>query len=502
MIEMRNITKRFGSLVANDHISFKALPGEIHALLGENGAGKTTLMSILFGLYEPDEGEILINGEVVKIKDPNDATKYNIGMVHQHFKLVEVFTVLDNIILGLEDLKYGFITKDKARQKITEIMNQYNLHVDLDEYVKNLTVGEQQKVEILKMLYRNSDILIFDEPTAVLTPQEIDELIEIMKGFAKEGKTVILITHKLEEIKRAANKCTILRRGKVIDTVDVKSVTKNQLAEMMVGRVLNQKYEFNEYQPKEKVLSLKNVTLKGKSKDILKDISFDVHKGEILGIAGIDGNGQTELVQVITGMMRHTSGEIILNGVDISHTSIRRRIMSGISHIPEDRQKHGLVLDFNLAYNLVLQEYHTDKFQKYSILNHNLINEYAKDLVQKYDIRSAAGINSSARSMSGGNQQKAIVAREIEKPHDLLIAFQPTRGLDVGAINNIHQQMIKERNNDKAVLLVSFELEEIFSLSDRILVIFEGKIVGEFLRGQVDEETIGLYMSGTRKEVE
>ena len=442
MIEMRNITKRFGSLVANDHISFKALPGEIHALLGENGAGKTTLMSILFGLYEPDEGEILINGEVVKIKDPNDATKYNIGMVHQHFKLVEVFTVLDNIILGLEDLKYGFITKDKARQKITEIMNQYNLHVDLDEYVKNLTVGEQQKVEILKMLYRNSDILIFDEPTAVLTPQEIDELIEIMKGFAKEGKTVILITHKLEEIKRAANKCTILRRGKVIDTVDVKSVTKNQLAEMMVGRVLNQKYEFNEYQPKEKVLSLKNVTLKGKSKDILKDISFDVHKGEILGIAGIDGNGQTELVQVITGMMRHTSGEIILN------------------------------------------------------------NEYAKDLVQKYDIRSAAGINSSARSMSGGNQQKAIVAREIEKPHDLLIAFQPTRGLDVGAINNIHQQMIKERNNDKAVLLVSFELEEIFSLSDRILVIFEGQIVGEFLRGQVDEETIGLYMSGTRKEVE
>ncbi|HHY96567.1 MAG TPA: ATP-binding cassette domain-containing protein, partial [Acholeplasma sp.] len=342
----------------------------------------------------------------------------------------------------LEDLKYGFITKDKARQKITEIMNQYNLHVDLDEYVKNLTVGEQQKVEILKMLYRNSDILIFDEPTAVLTPQEIDELIEIMKGFAKEGKTVILITHKLEEIKRAANKCTILRRGKVIDTVDVKSVTKNQLAEMMVGRVLNQKYEFNEYQPKEKVLSLKNVTLKGKSKDILKDISFDVHKGEILGIAGIDGNGQTELVQVITGMMRHTSGEIILN------------------------------------------------------------NEYAKDLVQKYDIRSAAGINSSARSMSGGNQQKAIVAREIEKPHDLLIAFQPTRGLDVGAINNIHQQMIKERNNDKAVLLVSFELEEIFSLSDRILVIFEGQIVGEFLRGQVDEETIGLYMSGTRKEVE
>ncbi|WP_162163969.1 ABC transporter ATP-binding protein [Acholeplasma hippikon] len=498
MIEMRNITKKFGPLVANDNISFVAYPGKIHALLGENGAGKSTLMSILFGLYKQDEGDILINDEVVQINNPNDATKYKIGMVHQHFKLVEVFTVLDNIILGVEESKGVFLTKQKAREKITGLMDKYKLFVDLDSYVKDLTVGEQQKVEILKMLYRDSEILIFDEPTAVLTPQEIHEFMGIIKGFAKENKVVILITHKLNEIKEAAEECTILRRGKKIDTVNVKDVTVKQLAEMMVGRVIDQSYKKAPYQPGEEVLTVRNVNLQGKNKHLLTDVSFSVKSGEIVGVAGIDGNGQNELVQVLTGLMKPSSGEILINGTDVSRYSIRKR-NEYLSHIPEDRQKHGLVLDYNLAYNLVLQTYFKEPFQHKGKLNHKEIVNYAEKLVEQYDIRSANGIKSSARSMSGGNQQKAIIARELEKQHDLVIAFQPTRGLDVGAIENIHKELIAERDKGKAILLVSFELQEIMSLSDVILVIFEGQIVGKFRRNEIDDNEIGLYMSGSKR---
>lgn len=498
MIEMKNITKRFGNLVANDQISFIAEPGKIHALLGENGAGKSTLMSILFGLYKQDEGDILINGEVVMINTPNDATKHKIGMVHQHFKLVEVFSVLDNIILGVEESNGLFLTKSNAREKITDLMNKYKLFVDLDKKVKELTVGEQQKVEILKMLYRDSEILIFDEPTAVLTPQEIHEFMEILKGFAKENKVVILITHKLNEIKEAAEVCTIIRRGKKIDTVKVKDTTVEKLAELMVGRVIDQSYKKSKYKPGDDILVLDNVTLSGKSKDILKNISMSVKSGQIVGIAGIDGNGQNELVSVITGLTRHTSGNISISGHDISQYSIRKR-NEYLSHIPEDRQKHGLVLDYTLSENLVLQSYFKPEFQKNGVLKRDYIDNYANTLVEKYDIRSSNGIKSSARSMSGGNQQKAIIAREIEKQHDLLVAFQPTRGLDVGAIENIHKELLNERKNGKAILLVSFELQEIMSLSDVIMVIYEGEIVGKFDRNKIDDNEIGLYMSGSKR---
>lgn len=499
MIEMRNITKTFGNLVANNKIDFEVKRGEIHALLGENGAGKSTLMSILFGLYKADEGEIYINNELVEINNPNDATALNIGMVHQHFKLVETFTVLENIILGIEDTKKGFLTTDEARRKINDIMSQYNLYVDLDEIVQNLTVGQQQKVEIIKTLYRDSDILIFDEPTAVLTPQEITELIGILKGFAKEGKAVVLITHKLNEIKASSDRCTILRRGEKIATVKVSNVNVEELSEMMIGRPLKQDYERTELKIGETVLELKNINLEGKGKNILTNINFNVKAGEIVGVAGIDGNGQTELVSVITGLLPTTSGEIILNGNDIAHKSIRKRFEAGLSHIPEDRQKHGLVLEFDLANNLILQSYHHKEFSKKGILNHKRIYEYADELIEKYDIRSSSGSTTNARSMSGGNQQKAIIAREIERNHNLLIAFQPTRGLDVGAIENVHSQLIQEQAKGKGVLLVSFELEEIFSIANRILVIYEGELVGEFETDSITANELGLYMSGSKR---
>ncbi len=498
MIRMENITKTFGTLVANDNITFDVKRGEVHALLGENGAGKSTLMSILFGLYQQDSGTIYVNNEEAIITNPNDATKYNIGMVHQHFKLVEVFTVLENIVLGVEETKNGLLSLDNARSKVSQLIERYNLKVDLNAKVSDLTVGQQQKVEILKMLYRDSDILIFDEPTAVLTPQEIIELIEIIKLFANEGKAIILITHKLNEIKLSSDRCTVLRRGKLIGTKDVADLSTKQMAEMMVGRPLVYEYEKASYEPGKKILDVSGLTVNGRHKEILSNITFNVNEGEIVGIAGIDGNGQSELVYALAGLQPIHSGEIYLNDLKISNDKIKARYKKGLSYIPEDRQQDGLVLDFDMANNFILQSYKNKRFQKMGFLNYSEIYKNADNLIDNFDIRSEQGATTLVKSMSGGNQQKVIIARELEREHNLLIAFQPTRGLDVGAIENIHKQIIKERDENKGVLLISYELDEIFSLADRILVMYEGKIVGQFMTNDVTAEDIGLYMSGSK----
>ena len=498
-IEMKNITKRFGTLVANDCVNLQVKPGEIHALLGENGAGKSTLMSILFGLYTPDEGEIFIDGQQVTIENPNDANQLGIGMVHQHFKLVEVFSVLDNIILGSEDAQYGFVKYEKSVEKLKHIIDTYKLKVDLDALIRDITVGQQQRVEILKMLYRDSDIMIFDEPTAVLTPQEIHELMGIMRNFAKEGKTIVLITHKLNEIKQVADRCTILRRGKMIGTVDVKSTTTDEMAEMMVGREVSFTVDKEDLEVGETVFEVKNLSIHGRGRHAVKDVSFKVNKYEILGIAGIDGNGQTELVQALTGLIPIDEGYVLLHDIDISKYSIRKKYEAGLSHIPEDRHKHGVVLDYDLQSNLVIQNYYQKKFQKHQFLQFDAINQHANELIDRFDIRSERGAKTTVRSMSGGNQQKAILGREISRSHDILIAVQPTRGLDVGAIEYIHKQLIEERKMGKGVLLVSLEIEEIINLSDRILVIYEGEIVGEFDPKKVTINELGLYMSGAKR---
>lgn len=502
MIRLEHITKSFGSLIANNDISLDIKKSEIHALLGENGAGKSTLMSILFGLYQADSGNIYINDELVMIKNPNDANRLGIGMVHQHFKLVETFTVLENIILGKEDTKYGFLTLIEARKKVEDICKTYHLHLDLDEKIKNLTVAAQQRVEIVKMLYRDAEILIFDEPTAVLAPQEIDELMKILKDFSNSGKTVILITHKLNEIKMVANRCSILKRGVLIKTVDVDKTSTKEMAEMMVGRQINFEYDIPVQKLGKSVLVVEDLVFQHKNdKPLVNHVSFEVKSGEILGIAGIDGNGQTQLVEMITGLRPATSGKIILNDLDITKLEIRKRSTSGMSHIPENRQKHGLVLDFNLAYNLVLQNYYKVPFQKHGFLDKKAIYDYSDVLIEKFDIRSADGKFSSARSMSGGNQQKAIIAREVDKPHNLMVAVQPTRGLDIGATIYVHQQLINERNNGQAVLLVSLELDEVLDLSDRILVIYEGKFVGQFDKKNATAEQLGLYMAGIKEDL-
>lgn len=501
MIKMKGIIKHFGKLIANNNIDFEVAKGEVHALLGENGAGKSTLMSILFGLYKADQGEIFINDELVEINNPNDATRLNIGMVHQHFKLVETFTVLENIILGMENTNKGFLTTKEARVKINSIMEKYNLYVDLDEVIYNLTVGQQQKVEIIKVLYRDSEILIFDEPTAVLTPQEIEELLGILRNFAKEDKTVILITHKLNEIKASSDRCTILRRGEKIATVKVSSTSTKELSEMMVGRPIKQEYDIEPFEVGKTILDVNNLNILGTGKNLLTNVSFNVKEGEIVGIAGIDGNGQTELISAITGLLNVNSGSILLNDNDITRLSIRKRFEAGLSHIPEDRQKNGLVLDFDIANNLILQSYYKEPFSKKGFLNKDSIYNNADEMIEKYDIRSAAGATTKTRSMSGGNQQKAIIAREIERDHNLLIAFQPTRGLDVGAIENIHAQLLAEQQKGKGILLVSFELEEILSITNRILVMYEGEIIGEFNSSDVTANELGLYMSGSKRGI-
>ncbi len=502
-IEMLNITKRFPGIIANDNITLQLRHGEIHALLGENGAGKSTLMSVLFGMYQPEEGIIKKNGEVVTIKDPNDANALGIGMVHQHFKLVECFSVLDNIIMGVYPTKHGFLQKKEAREKVMALSEKYGLQIDPDALVEDITVGMQQRTEILKMLYRDNEILIFDEPTAVLTPQEIDELMQIMKNLAKEGKSILFISHKLAEIMAVADRCTVLRKGKYIGTVETKNTTMEELSAMMVGRSVNFHVEKSPCQPGEVVLNVEHMTVASKmhKNNAVKDVSFQVRRGEIVCIAGIDGNGQTELVYGLTGLEPLSGGKITMCGQDITNLSIRKKSLLGMSHIPEDRHKHGLVLDYSLEDNLVLQRYFEPEFTtKAGFLRRDNIRKYATRLIEEYDVRSGQGPITQARSMSGGNQQKAIVAREIDKNPELLVAVQPTRGLDVGAIEFIHKQLVAQRDAGRAVLLVSLELDEVMDVPDRILVMYEGEIVGELDPKTTTQEELGLYMAGAKRD--
>ena len=503
VIEMLNITKEFPGIIANDDITLQVKKGEIHALLGENGAGKSTLMSVLFGLYIPEKGTIKVRGKEVKINNPNAANDLGIGMVHQHFKLVHNFTVLENIVLGVETVKNGFLKMDEARKKIVALSQQYNLRVEPDAIIEDISVGMQQRVEILKMLYRENDILIFDEPTAVLTPQEIDELMKIMKRLIEEGKSIIFITHKLNEIKQVADRVSVLRKGKYIGTVDVAITSKEEMSEMMVGRKVIFEIEKKEANIGETILSVHNLSVNSRvhGKSAVNNVSFDLRKGEILCVAGIEGNGQTELVYALTGLLPIDGGEVLYKGENIADKSIRYRNSHGISHIPEDRHKHGLVLDFTLAENLVLQTYFLDEFQKNGFINFKSRLKNAEEMIEQYDIRSGEGPITYVRSMSGGNQQKAIVAREVEKDPDLIIAVQPTRGLDVGAIEYIHNQLIKQRDLGRAVLLVSLELSEVLGVSDRIVVMYEGEIVGDVKPSEVTQQELGLYMSGSKRGV-
>ncbi|MDP3388041.1 MAG: ABC transporter ATP-binding protein [Eubacteriales bacterium] len=502
IVEMRNITKEFPGIIANDNITLNLKKGEVHALLGENGAGKSTLMSVLFGLYKAEKGEIRINGKSVNINNPNDANALGIGMVHQHFKLVEVFTVLENIILGVEPISKGFLDKSQARKKIVELSERYGLKVNPDALIEDISVGMQQRVEIIKMLYRENEILIFDEPTAVLTPQEIKDLLEIMRGLAEEGKSILFITHKLNEIMAVADRCTVLRKGQCIGTVDVKDTTKEELSRMMVGRDISFSIQKEVMETGDVVLSVRNVTVASKlhKNNAVKNVSFDVRAGEIVCLAGIDGNGQTEFISALTGLDKTISGTMTLCGQDITKASIRQRSIIGMSHIPEDRHKHGLILDYSLEENLVLQRYWQLDFQRNGFIRFNEVRQYAEGLIERFDVRSSQGPVSTVRSMSGGNQQKAILAREIDKKHELLVAVQPTRGLDVGAIEYVHKQLVKRRDAGKAVFLVSLELEEVMNVSDRILVIYEGEIVGELDPKKTTMQELGLFMSGAKRD--
>ncbi len=502
-IEMLHITKRFPGIIANDDVTLQLKQGEIHALLGENGAGKSTLMSVLFGLYQPEEGEIYVKGKKVEINDPNVANELGIGMVHQHFKLVECFTVLDNIILGVETTKGGFLQKDEARKKVMALSEKYGLRVDPDAKIQDITVGMQQRTEILKMLYRDNEILIFDEPTAVLTPQEIEELMQIMKNLAAEGKSILFISHKLAEIMAVADRCSVLRKGKYIGTVETKNTTMEELSAMMVGRNVNFHVEKGEAKVGKPVLEVRNMSVASKvhKNNAVKNVSLTVHAGEIVCLAGIDGNGQTEFVYGLTGLEPLVSGSVKMLGEDITKAKIRERSLKGMSHIPEDRHKHGLVLDYSLEDNLVLQRYFEPEFtNKAGFLRRDNIRKYAEKLIAEYDIRSGQGPVTKARAMSGGNQQKAIIAREIDKGPELLVAVQPTRGLDVGAIEGVHKSLIAQRDAGKAVLLVSLELDEVMDVPDRILVMYEGEIVGELDPKKTTQEELGLYMAGAKRD--
>lgn len=502
VIEMLGITKSFPGIKANDNITLRLKKGEIHALLGENGAGKSTLMSVLFGLYEPDEGYILKDGVKVSIRNPNEATRLGIGMVHQHFRLVNVFTVLENIILGAEDSRYGFLVKKTAGEKVVALSEKYKMEIDPDAKVENLTVGMQQKTEILKMLYRNNDILIFDEPTAVLTPQEISELMNTMKSFRDEGKSILFITHKLDEIMQVADRVTVLRKGRCIGTVNTRDTDKKQLSAMMVGRDVALKVKKSPARPTDNVLEVKELcvsSLLHKSQLAVNGVSFNVKKGEILAVAGVDGNGQTELISGITGLSRVKKGSVAICGKDITNMPVSVRNRDFLSHIPEDRHKHGLVLDFSLTDNLVLKRYREEKFQRLGFILKESVRSYAEGLIKAFDVRSGEGADTVTRSMSGGNQQKAIIARELDIGLPLIIAVQPTRGLDVGAIEYIHKELIKKRDEGFAVLLVSLELEEVMNVADRILVMHKGKITGEFYPEKTSVKELGLAMAGIKK---
>ena len=496
VIEMREITKIFGQFVANDKINLHLRRGEIHALLGENGAGKSTLMNMLAGLLEPTSGEIAVNGQVVKLDSPSKAASLGIGMVHQHFMLVEAFTVAENIILGSEITKNGVLDIKKSIQEIKELSEKYGLAVDPSAKVEDISVGAQQRVEILKTLYRGADILIFDEPTAVLTPAEIDELMIIMKNLVKEGKSIILITHKLDEIRAVSDRVTVIRRGKSIETVEIAGATNQDLAEMMVGRSVSFTTEKNPPQPKEVILSIKDLVVnENRGIPAVKNLSLDVRAGEIVGIAGIDGNGQSELIQAITGLRKVKSGTINIKGKDVVGLPPRKITEMKVSHVPEDRHRDGLVLDMTISENIALQTYYKEPLSKNGILNYTNIHNYARKLMEEFDVR-AANDYVPASALSGGNQQKAIIAREVDRDPDLLIVSQPTRGLDVGAIEYIHKRLIGERDKGKAVLVVSFELDEILNLSDRIAVIHDGKIQGIVTPAETNKQELGILMAG------
>ena len=497
VVSMQNITKKFGDFTANDNINLTVHKGEVHALLGENGAGKSTLMNILYGLYQPTSGEIELNGKKVKIDNPNIAIENGVGMVHQHFMLVPPFTVAENIILGMEPTaSFNRLDMKKAIGDVRDISEKYGLHVDPLAKVEDITVGMQQRVEILKALYRGAQILILDEPTAVLTPQEIKELVIIIRNLTKEGKSIILITHKLKEIKEVADFCTIIRRGKGIGTVDVSETNEDGLASMMVGREVNFKVDKEESKPGETVLKIEGLCAKdNRNLNVLNELELEVRKGEILGIAGVDGNGQSELVEVITGLRKAEKGKVIVNGKDITNKTPKEVFESGLCNIPEDRQKRGLILDFTVAENIVLENYSKPEFSKGIRLLDENIKKFAKQLIEKFDIRPTDE-TLKARALSGGNQQKIIIAREVTNDPDILIATQPTRGLDVGAIEFVHKSLVEQRNKGKAVLLVSLELDEVMSVSDRIAVIYEGRIVGIIDAKEADENTLGLMMAG------
>ena len=500
VIEMREITKVFGEFVANDKINLELRKGEIHALLGENGAGKSTLMNMLAGLLEPTSGEIVVNGQVVKLDSPSKAASLGIGMVHQHFMLVEAFTVAENIILGSELTKNGVLDIARATREINELSERYGLAVNPSAKVADISVGAQQRVEILKTLYRGADILIFDEPTAVLTPSEIDELMAIMKNLVKEGKSIILITHKLDEIRAVSDRVTVIRRGKSIETVEIAGATNADLAEMMVGRSVSFKTEKQEAQPKEVILSIKDLVVnENRGVPAVKNLSLDVRAGEIVGIAGIDGNGQSELIQAITGLRKIESGSVELKGQSIVGLHPRQITEMSVGHVPEDRHRDGLVLEMMISENIALQTYYKEPLSKKGILNYTNIIRYAKQLMQEFDVRAASEIV-PASALSGGNQQKAIIAREVDRNPDLLIVSQPTRGLDVGAIEYIHKRLIQERDNGKAVLVVSFELDEILNVSDRIAVIHDGKIQGIVTPETTNKQELGVLMAGGELE--
>ena len=507
IIEMRHITKRFPGIVANDDVSIQIKKGEIYALLGENGAGKSTLMSMLFGMYEPDEGEIFVKGEKVRITSPNYATKLNIGMVHQHFKLVSNYTVAENIIMGMEPVKkflgiFPQVDIKKANRDIRKLSEDYGLEVDPEQVIEKVNVSIRQRVKILKMLYRQAEILIFDEPTAVLTPQEIEFLLQIIRNLRDSGKTIILITHKLEEIKQVADRCAILNRGKIIDVLDVASTSTKKMANLMVGREVSFNVQKSAPRFGETVLKVENVSVHNQDRfEVVKNVSFEVHRGEIFAIAGVSGNGQVELADAIAGLMKISSGKVILNGKDITNESIRKRTEEGISYIPEDRQEYGLVLDFSLRDNLALKSYYKEPFSgENGVLKSAEFENYAQKLIQQYDIRSGQGAATQVRSMSGGNQQKAIVGREIELQSDLMIFVQPTRGLDIGAIENIHRQIIAERDKGKAILLISLELDEIMNCADTIGVIYNGAIEKIAPADTLTTNQVGEFMMGVKQK--
>lgn len=502
IIEMKNITKIFPGIVANDNVTIQIKKGEIYALLGENGAGKSTLMSMLFGMYEPDKGEIFVRGKKETIISPKYATKLNIGMVHQHFKLVSDFTITENIIMGIEPIKkfmgvFPYINMKECNEKIEKLSMQYGLKVNPTKRIDEINVSTQQRVEILKMLYREAEILIFDEPTAVLAPQEIEFLLEIIKGLKEAGKTIILITHKLEEIKKVADRCAILCKGKLIDVLDVATTSTKEMANKMVGREVSFEVEKPEARYGKEILSVQNLTVKDDNGfPVVKNASFAIRSGEILVIAGVSGNGQVELADAIAGLLPAAEGKIILKGKDITHRSIRNRIDAGIAYIPEDRQKYGLILDFQLEENFPLKSYYQQPFSKNGILQKKEFTTFGEKLIEQYDIRSGQGNKTIVRSMSGGNQQKAIIAREVEKNADLVIFVQPTRGLDIGAIENIHKQIIAEREKGKAILLISLELDEVMNLADTIAVIYSGEILKVADAKNLSVKQVGEFMMG------